>query len=47
MLQQKEKIITYGLGAIGVLMILLGVMKGMPPPMLTGVGFLLLTWGRL
>ncbi len=47
MLEHKNNIITYGLGGIGIIMILLGLINTSLPPTLSGIGFLLLTWGRL
>jgi len=41
----KNKIICFGTGIIGVALILLGVMAGVAlPPVLSGVGFLLVAW---
>lgn len=41
----KNKIICIGTGVIGVALILLGVMGGMAlPPILSGVGFLMVAW---
>lgn len=47
MLKHKSKIITFGLGVLGIAMILIGSQSGMLPPTLTGVGFLLLAWHTL
>ena len=47
MLKHKQKIIISGLGVIGILLILLGLAGGALPPLLSGVGFLLLTWKLL
>jgi len=47
MMQHKEKIITSGLGVLGVTMILIGITSGALPPALTGIGFLLLLWNRV
>lgn len=44
----KNKIIAIGLALLGIAMILIGLSGGLLlPPVLTGIGFLLLTWHLL
>lgn len=45
MTKRKATIVSLGLAVLGVAMIVIGAMGGMVPPILTGVGFLLLAWG--
>jgi len=42
--QQKRKIVAGGMLVLGLAMIVIGAIGQMPPPILTGVGFLLLAW---
>lgn len=41
---KKQRIAGVGVGALGVAMIVIGAMGGLAPPVITGVGFLLLAW---
>lgn len=45
MTKSKSTIVCLGLAILGVAMIVIGAMGGIVPPILTGVGFLLLAWG--
>lgn len=47
MLKNKNRIIALGLGVLGIAMVAIGVQGDMLPPILTGVGFGLLTWHLL
>lgn len=44
--KQKRKIVVGGMLVLGIAMIVIGAMAGIAPPILTGVGFLLLAWGQ-
>ena len=44
--KQKRKIVVGGMVVLGIAMIVIGAMAGIAPPILTGVGFLLLAWGQ-
>lgn len=43
-MKQKKMIVVWGLVLLGVAMIVIGAMGPLVPPVLTGVGFLLLAW---
>lgn len=45
MTKRKAAIVSLGLAILGVAMIIIGAMGPIVPPILTGVGFLLLAWG--
>lgn len=44
--KQKRSIVVVGLVLLGIAMIVVGAMGPMLPPILTGVGFLLLAWAH-
>lgn len=43
---EKRKIVVGGLSVLGVAMLVAGAVGGILPPILTGIGFLLLAWGH-
>jgi len=43
--KRKRTIVMSGMAILGIAMIVIGALAGMAPPILTGVGFLLLAWG--
>lgn len=45
--RQKQKIVIGGMIVLGLTMIVIGGIAGLVPPILTGVGFLLLAWGKM
>lgn len=44
---KKKAIVAGGLILLGIAMIVLGAKGPILPPILTGVGFLLLAWGQI
>ena len=45
MTKSKATIVSLSLAVLGIAMIVIGAMGSIVPPILTGVGFLLLAWG--
>jgi len=41
----RRAVVVGGLGLLGLAMLVLGAVAGLAPPILTGVGFLLIAWG--
>ncbi len=42
---KRRNIVLWGLMALGIAMIVIGLSGRLLPPILTGIGFLLLAWG--
>lgn len=42
---KKKRVVVGGLVVLGLAMIVIGGVGGLVPPVLTGIGFLLLAWG--
>ena len=43
--KSKVTVVSIALAVLGVAMIVLGSLGGIVPPILTGVGFLVIAWG--
>ncbi len=46
MSEGRRRVLTWGMVALGVAMIVVGAIGGLLPPVLTGIGFLLVAWAH-